>query len=132
MSNKHIYTGVNCFAYKMVLGVYLIILPATQKRLYPKLTNLRIYVLPALDVALKSCKPFTKKTYSTRKIDTQMLLGIQYFATSPSRRLTTHIRGIRETNLAPCAIYQSSYFNCFSLYFPQTDKQHRFFHVVRT
>ena len=90
-------------------------------------TNLKSQVLPALDVALKSWKYFTKKTYSTRNIETQMLLGIQYFVTSSSRRFTTHIWDIRETNLESCSIYQLSHFNCFNLYSQQTDTQRRIF-----
>ena len=108
---------------KRFLEVHPNILSASWNRLHPKLTNLKSYVLPPLDAAVKSFKSFRKKTYSTRNIDTQMLLGIQYFVTSPSRRLTTHIWGIREENLASCVIYQPSYFNCFNLIFRQTDTQ---------
>ena len=42
-----IYTDVNSLAYETVLGVYPIILPATQNRIHPKLTDLKSYVLPA-------------------------------------------------------------------------------------
>ena len=63
-----------------------------------------------------------------------MLLGIQYFATSPSRRLTTHITGIRETNLASCAIYQPSHINqvipSIRIYIPNKPIQNvELFHV---
>ena len=54
-----------------------------------------------------------------------MLLGIQYFVISPSRRLTTHIWDIRETNLASCAIYRPRHFNYLNLYSQQTDTQHK-------
>ena len=117
---------------KRFLEVHPNIFPASCNRLHPKLTNLKSYVLPALGAVFKSCKYFTKKTYSTRNIDSQMLLGIQYFATNPSRRLATHIWGIRKTNLASCAIHQPSHFNCFNLCSQQNDTQHRIFHVVRT
>ena len=51
-------------------------------------------------------KPYTK------------LLGIQYFATSPSRRLTTLARCIREANLASCAIYRPTHFQLFQFVIP--------------